>query len=337
MSLAQLIANARAHELCLEPGQRALTSRLVIPQVTAILERLGALRSEFDAEVAPQVAAARAQGRVALYGEVHWTRYPIGFCRHIRDAVFARMLRDPLFAALIREGVVVKPVFIFLRGCYFQNALQIGNYYFDVANDTVFTEKAKLDWAPIEQLDYENIDSWSRFIAVARNYLRIAVYPNFVFPVAFPAAPFFALRPNGRLDLLIAQHQIAIKDLADGMRRTRELLQDDALMAPVLPDCYQRLLREKFSANIFENFPLEYAPASRQHILDHVLPEFAGLGRQPPDQAYRTVQHYFPLIEKSARLLREKDLRPSTAEIEVLRRQGVIPTDPNAPAAWSAE
>jgi hypothetical protein len=41
--------------------------------------------------------------------------------------------------------VVLKKVFVLLKGRYFQNALQLGNLYVDVANDTVDTAKPKLE------------------------------------------------------------------------------------------------------------------------------------------------------------------------------------------------
>lgn len=76
-----------------------------------------------------------------------------------------------------------------MKGCYFQNALQVGNLYIDVANDTVFTEKPKLEWARIEEVDYQNADDWPAVAAVGRRYYEVELYPNLRFPLAFPAAP----------------------------------------------------------------------------------------------------------------------------------------------------
>src|SRR5690606_26747213 len=92
--------------------------------------------------------------------------YPIGFCRHIRDLVWARAMADEALRRLIGEDVLVRRVFIFLKGQYFQNAVQLGNLYVDVANDTVWVDKPKLEWMPVADVPYENVERWAAFADV---------------------------------------------------------------------------------------------------------------------------------------------------------------------------
>ena len=339
MSISRLLAKARSLDLKATKEQGRVTQRFLEPRLSAVMARLSVLRAEVDAAHAERIRAAaqRTASDVGAYGEIDWSRYPIGFCRHIREAVLERLPGEPIFQELLKAGVVIKPVFIFLKGTYFQNALQIGNYYVDVANDTVFPEKPKLEWAPIDQVDFENLDTWPRFVAVAEHYLKVALYPNTLFPLAFPAAPFFAIRSNGRIDLLLAQHQIAIKDLGDDLRRTRALLDDNALMSRRLPDVYRTLLEEKFGANLFAQFPLEFAPSTVEDIRTRIVPEFRQLLQQPDATAYPVINEYFKLVERASNQLRRYDLRPDEATLAELRATDQLPTATTSPAHWSLD
>lgn len=332
IDLKQVIANARALDLKGSAGQRRLSARHLTPKIAEILHRVAAFRSAVDDELEPRAIKARANRQPAeIYGDRDWSRYPIGFCRPIRDGVLQRMCADAFFQELIRRGLVLKPVFILLQGRYFQNAIQLGNLYLDAANDTVFPDKPKLDWAPIERVDFENLESWSRFAAVARRYLGITLYPNLVFPLAFPAAPFLAIRPNGRIEFLLVQHQIALKDIGDGMPRAVAVLDDIQLMRHRLPDIYHRILEREFGTNLFERFPLEFAPTGPTEMRDGVIRQFAELQSQPDATALPVVTRYFQLIEKAARILRECDLRPTPEELQRLRSQDRLPPTANDP------
>lgn len=338
MSVASLVAKAYSFDLAANATQRALSARWVTPRLDEILTTLRRLREEIDAVFAPKIAADRtnaAQGTV--YGEQYWRYYPIGFCRQIRDAVLERMRREPLIRELVEQGVVLKPIFIFLKSSYFQNAIQLGHFYLDAANDTVFPEKPKIDWAPLQKLDFENLDSWSRFIEVARRYLKVEIYPNRFFPLGFLAAPLLAIRPNGRLDLLLAQHQIPLKDLGDDLQRTRALLDDKAFMQRPLPPFYADRLNAVFGANQFSQLPLEYAPSTPDMIRNGVVREFRDLLHQPDAQTFPVVSAYFELVTKSVRLLRQTDIRPSSEMLEQLRAQQLVPSAAEAPKGWSVD
>lgn len=314
MSIEALVQRAHSLDLRSTAEQRKLTARYLRPRLEAVVTRLGELRASADVGFAGRISAARAMDQSeALYGDRDWRKYPIGFCRQIRDAVLDAMRKDPLFQDLQARGLILKPVFIFLKESYFQNAIQLGDYYLDVANDTVVPEKPKLDWSPIARTPFENLESWSRFAEVARRYLRIEIYPNYIFPLAFAGCPFVAIRPNGRLELLLAQHQIALKDLADGMRRTRTLLDDTSLMERRLPPEYLALLERKLGANLFATFPLEFQPTEPSTFRAGVIQEFIDLMKQPSAQAWPVVKAYFDLIEKAAQQLRLLDIRPPTA------------------------
>lgn len=328
-------SNPYAFDLRHQTDQEALTARVLLPSIDAILLRIGQLREQVDASYAPKVQAARQRGQSKDYSELSLANYPFGFCSEIRNHVLARMLADPFFNDLRARGVILRSVFIFLRGQYFQNAIQLGNLYLDAANDTAHLEKPKLDWTPIRKLDYENLNSWSRFAEVATRYLQIRLYPNLFFPLAFPAAPFLAINSSGNLSLLLAQNIIFGKDFAEGMPRVLALLEDPIWMSRQLPEPYVQCLRAQCSGNLFDAFPLEFSPCTPHQLRTEVIPEFIELGSQPPAAALPALKAYEELIENATKALHGYKLKPGADVIERLRKEDHIPPPVFAPQGIS--
>ena len=316
-----------AHDMLIDPAQARVTQRVLLPQIDAILDRLRFHRAEVDRAYETQ-RRALPPGSSGAVGEASLAAYPVGFCEQIRNKVWARAMADSAFQHLIGRETVVKRVFILLKEQYFQNAVQLGNLYVDVANDTVWVDKPKLDWAPIGEVAYENVDTWPRFAAVARRYLQVDLFPNRLFPLAFPAAPFFAIRPSGRLDLFFAQDIIFRKDLADGMRRA-------SWTGCELPTVYGERLRRACGGNLMAAFPLEFSPFDAATMRNGVLAEFVALSAQSPAQREATATPYLQLMEDATQRLNRLDLRPTAAELAALRDAGVI--SPERPSATTAE
>jgi hypothetical protein len=319
-----IAARAHAQDLIRDPGQDRVTRQRLIPAMGAIVERLRLHRGAVDEEF----LAKRAQASVdssAVPGELRLSAYPVGFCLPIRDQVWERALGDPFVQEAIGRETVVRKIFVLLKGRYFQNAVQLGNLYIDVANDTVWPDKPKIEWAELERVPYENVDRWAPLAAVARRYLNVELYPNFLFPLAFPVAPFFAIRPSGRIDLFLVQDILLLKDLGDGMRRAKELLDDANWMVRRLPAAYETLLRAACGANLHAAFPLEYAPVQPADLRTGVLAEFATLAAQPPERVAATIDQYLGLVADATKRLARLNLIPPPAELARLRADGAAP------------
>jgi hypothetical protein len=309
VTLARAIANARAQDMRRASDQEAPTRQRLLPNIAAIVERLTFHRAVVD-EAFFAKRATRSANTSATAGEASLTNYPIGYCGAIRDRVFERLLNDSAFRSLAGSDVVLKKVFVLLKGRYFQNAMQLGNLYVDVANDTVFVEKPKIEWAHIDDVDFENADDWRAVAAVGKRYYQVDLYPNLLFPLAFPSAPYFAIRASGRIDLFQAQNVIFLKDLGDGMRRAQALLDDPGFLQRTLPEPYRRLIETACSGNLHAAFPLEYAPTDIEGLRTRVLPEFVALARQGDANALATIEHYTRLMEEATLRLSRMDLRP---------------------------
>lgn len=321
MTLRDLIAEARGLDLRASPDQEAPTRSRLLPRMGELLALLAGHRAAVDEEFFKKRAAqAPAADADAPLGEARLAAYPVGFCSEIRDGVWRRLPADPAFRALCGPEVAVRRVFVLLRGRYFQNALQIGNLYVDVANDTVFPEKPKLEWARIEEVEFENADDWTRVAAVGRRYHGVELYPNLLFPLAFPVAPFFAVRSNGRVDLFHAQSVLFLKDLGDGLRRARALARRFADTGERLPAIFEKKIREACGGNLREAFPLEFAPTPAAELEARVFGEFDALAASADGEAAaRTVDAYLRLVGQAARRLAALDLRPAPAELEAWR------------------
>jgi hypothetical protein len=323
VTLARAIENARSQDLRALSSQAAATRRL-LANIDAIIDRVRIHRTAVDVEFRARRDALASAGETTA-GEAALATYPIGFCGAIRDQVLERLVADADFRKLIGTDTVLKKIFVLLKGVYFQNALQLGNLYLDAANDTVDSTKPPIEWLRIEDTPYQNADDWNTVAEVGRRYYEVELYPNLLFPLAFPSSPFFAIRASGRIDFFHAQDILFLKDLGDDLRRARALLADPVFLARPLPEAYRELLERSCGGNLHEAFPIEYAPTDAAGIRDNVLAEFATLAKQNDAAALNTFRHYQRLMKEATTRLARLNLRPSTEELARLRAEAGIP------------
>lgn len=245
--LHQLVDLARSQDMAWDAGQEHLTAELLRPAMPGIVDTLGRLRRETDAWVARSAAPPT---------------YPVGFCAVIRDRIFEGLVRDPEVRRLTAAGLVLKKTFVILKDRYFQNAIQFGNLYIDVANDTVDPSKPWLEWMDVRDVPFENIGELPSLIRVAESYHRCRVFPNVYFPLLAPVVPLLSIAEDGRLGLLHFQDGGFLKDLAGGLPRLHAWLAGPARDLPSLPPAYATRLQRACGANDFAAFPFEYRPCT---------------------------------------------------------------------------
>jgi len=245
--LNQLVDLAMSQDMAWHAGQESLTTSLLRPILPEIVDTLGRLRLRTDAWIAQSAAPPS---------------YPIGFCAVIRDRVFDGLLGDPRVQSLIAAGLVLKKVFVILKDRYFQNAMQFGNLYIDVANDTVDPAKPWLEWMDVREVPYENVGELPTLIRVAESYHRCRAFPNVFFPLLAPVVPLLLIAEDGRLGLLHFQDGGFLKDLAHGLPHLRSWLAGPARLLPPLPEPYTAQLQQACGGNDFAVFPFEYRPCS---------------------------------------------------------------------------
>lgn len=289
--LNQLVDLAMSQDMAWHAGQESLTTALLRPILPGIVDTLGRLRLRTDAWIAQSTAPPS---------------YPVGFCAVIRDRVFDGLLGDPLVQSLIAAGLVLKKVFVILKDRYFQNAMQFGNLYIDVANDTVDPAKPWLEWMDVREVPYENVGELPTLIRVAESYHRCRAFPNVFFPLLAPVVPLLLIAEDGRLGLLHFQDGGFLKDLAHGLPHLRNWLAGPARLLPPLPEPYAAQLQRACGGNDFAVFPFEYRPCSFGEITaqaDDYAAAFAD-----PDR-HNAILGVLNLVPVAIRSLHTMDLR----------------------------
>ena len=125
--------------------------------------------------------------------------YPLGRCCEIRDAVFEQLkvvLNDgnnseaATLRAYLAQGHSVNKIWGSLRGLYFQNALQIGDFYVDCANDTVNPNKPRIEILPMAESGFKYITNFEDYAKIAESYWEVRIYKN---TVCTSLAPYFPI------------------------------------------------------------------------------------------------------------------------------------------------
>lgn len=297
-SLDRLVAAARQQDMVWRPDQDGVTEKAIRPAMAEIERTLGRLRREVDGEIAREPWVGTAG-------------YPVGYCAVIRDRVLARLVAEPVVLRLLRAGAAIGPVFVILKDRYFQNAIQFGNLYIDVANDSVDPARPWLEWMDVREVPFENLAGLESLVRVAEDYHRCQVFPNLFFPLLAPVVPLLAVSA-GRLELLHFQDGCFLKDLAAGFPHLRRWLAGPARMLPQVPEAHAALLASACGRNDFEVFPFEYRPCSFDEIAAQA-DEFAAACATKDGQA--AILEVLGLVPRAVRQLRGMNLRVVSSPI----------------------
>lgn len=312
---------ARDRRIVRLPRQGKLTRKYLDPSMLLACAREA--RREADAAFVRRTAGESHDDSYG--GELsHPDTYPIGYCHWIRDRVWPQLSADPLIKNLRRQGLTWKKVFFIQDESYFQNAIQCGDVLLDVAHNTIEGNDEPVVITPLADLSYENLDGWPRYASIAEKYYNLRLYPNFYFPLAFPLAPFLALRASGRLELLIQQDMLFLLDLSDRWARGKALLADAAWMDRTLPPVYETLLEQFCGQNDFSVVPLEFRPCSRAEIAE-VITNWDDVLALPERDRVATLKKILELTRQAARAINRADLRPSSEMLADLRSRHLIP------------
>ncbi|MCR9177388.1 MAG: hypothetical protein NXI19_15450 [Alphaproteobacteria bacterium] len=184
MPIPQSILNIEQRE-ALDPAgleQSALTRIHFAPIWREIQQDLEVLRREADAAILSQIGQSGGL-RSGRHGG-----YPHGYCKPIRDFTLQRLLTPtsadigrPACAAITRfreAGGLVKGIWGVQKDRYFQNAIQVGDLWFDLANDTVDTTRPPVEILPFAEAQFSEIKSFERYATIAESYWGLTAVPN---------------------------------------------------------------------------------------------------------------------------------------------------------------
>ena len=228
--------------------QRELTKRHIVPNLPQLEEEFLAIREIVDAKIRRRLEETRASG-----GSPDAKEYPEGYCLPITVEAAtefeARSASHPSAAAVAvsafrREGGNVTKIWGVLRNKYFQNALQFGSIYFDVANDTVDVNKPKVEYMPMAESGFKNIESYAEFADVAERYWKCEIFPNLHFPRLAPLLPMLKLSQERVLTLESPIYYMQRMNVDGGFRAAEAFATDSALTSKRLPNEWQEHIQQ---------------------------------------------------------------------------------------------
>jgi hypothetical protein len=175
--------------------QAALTRRFLLPVLSELEPLFLAMRAETDRVLKPGALARRDKP------------YPYGYCLEITQDVVthlrarnarARTAAARAVSAFLKHGGAGTMVWGVLRDRYFQNAIQLGSLYVDVANDSVDPNKPKVEILPMGESGLELVRDLDHFARIAEPYWGVRCYANTVLPALAPLFPVIIVDPAYR-------------------------------------------------------------------------------------------------------------------------------------------
>ena len=228
----------RGLRVAVDAAQVELTRAVVSPGISALLDLARRHREAVDAEIHAEIEAGRP-----VRGAPQHENYPIGWCGPICERIFLRLSDDPMVREWIAHGVIWKRVYFIQDASMFQNAIQCGNAILDVANDSVRGATPPVEWYPLDGgFDWENLEGYSQSAAVAQKYYGATLFPNRIFPLLAPFAPFLKMEADGSFRIFRPEHMLFFPDVVEGWPRFRALIADAQKTQGPLPAAQRTFL-----------------------------------------------------------------------------------------------
>ncbi|WP_143324126.1 hypothetical protein [Caulobacter sp. X] len=207
------------------------------------------MRAETDTALAPGALARRDKP------------YPYGYCMEItQDVVInlrarnarARSSAARAVSAFLKHGGAATMIWGVLRDRYFQNAIQMGSLYIDVANDSVDPNKPKVEILPMAESGLELVRDVDHFARIAERYWGVRCYANIALPDLAPLFPVIIVDPLKHV-LLQSRTGYMMRLLGgDGFRKSEQWLKT----APQPPAEVVTGLRQNCPADILATNPV---------------------------------------------------------------------------------
>ena len=227
-------------DVIISKQQRELTQKYILPIMDELMELIISCRKKFDREYLEQNSDNGVSGST-IYGKIDITHYPVGHCFIICNGVFEKMKQSEMIKELLKKGVLFKQLFVILDGSYTQNAIQLGNLFIDVANDTVNPQKEAIYCEAIEDINFENLQEYNSYYKMVEKYLNLKLYPNLYLPKIADIFPVIALDAEGQCSLLMQQEIILYKDISQNFALAKKFRASNSFDG-ILPEPYIRLL-----------------------------------------------------------------------------------------------
>jgi predicted ATP-binding protein involved in virulence len=233
--------------------QKVLTREYILPHINRFLSDIETMRKKFDYHF---LLNHKKHGSQQIHGVKSMEKYPLGYCEDIRNGLFSLLEQHPFILNARKQGVVFKKVYIILNNSYFQNGMQLGDLWIDVANDTVNPKEERIYYKPIDVLKYQNLTDYDSYCSIIEKYLNIKVFPNTLFPKIAPRFPIFALDTEGVCHILNHQEIILYKDITEQFALSDQFL-NGVFSTRQLPKIYQEMILKWMQDTYKEQYPVK--------------------------------------------------------------------------------
>lgn len=231
--------------------------------LTDVIDDLAKLRLQADLTLLPQ------------YPYFSGKPYPLGRCREIRDHVFDLLLKElaqpktlgiKTIVQYMNEGHKLTKVWGGLRDLYFQNAIYLGEYYIDVANDTVNPNKPRIEITPMKDSGFSEITDFEKFAQIAKVYWEVDVYRNSACSSLAPFMPILCVDKKGKS--WIATNDMMIK-VAQGsaFKKSERIIKSLPEPSEEILEKWQTLLNQQANSHLNnQHSPESYCQQYRQNL-----------------------------------------------------------------------
>ena len=200
----------------IDDKQIQLSKKLIQTNLDLIEVNLLILRTSIDNEVSRlknnklpqnQLICNLIQKYFAVKNRPISNHYPIGECfpiTHIAyDYIRFTLISTPEWNFLLEflnSGGIFKPVWGQRAGIVYQTAIQLGNYYIDIANDTVNLNEPKVEINLMKNSKFKNINDITEYSNINKIYCNNTLIPNFLYPNISSSFPFFIVNKDNRVN-----------------------------------------------------------------------------------------------------------------------------------------
>jgi len=132
-------------------------------------------------------------------------KYPIGHCFHITSTLVEYIEKYEISKAFsplnyldnfIKKGGTFKKIWGLYNKSHFQTAIQIGEWYVDIAADTFEKQNQQVEFCLIKNARFSSFDSIEEYHRILQNEENKTLYFNTLFPALWPYFPFFLKSKN---------------------------------------------------------------------------------------------------------------------------------------------
>ncbi len=236
-----------------------LTEEFLAPNINAIITELTQLRKAFDVRI-KAVLKRMLSDLPPQYGKDPSLRnpgnYPVGFCDTISDGVWVEILKNMRFpetpgmralSYFSGRGGHLKQIAGIQHGKHFQNALQAGSLFVDVANNTVDKLKPPVEICDLTQSGFNNMDDFAAQADVIEQYWGDRIFAQRVFPFLTPFYPIVHISKSGRVELLPITQGVIAKNIFSDFKMAEDFISRSRFAGEELPARLQAKMEKDFS------------------------------------------------------------------------------------------